>query len=387
LVTFKRQRVGTLLETDSGGTVFIYDEGATQDIGCALPAAEREHRWAQGLHPFFEHLAPEGWLRSRQARAGHFADEDDLGLLIRYGADCIGAVGVLPSEPASAGPAEANEAAPPEEAAVQARRTVSGVQKKLLAYRQEAAFLPSIGFEEPATHIAKFNDRDEPTLVQNEDLTLKIAREVLGASEVTGAAIGTLHGVEGIALLVERFDRDGDRLLRLEDFAQVLSKPRGRDFRGKYESSYEEAAEAVRRYSARAQIDLVRFYRLVLFNLVVGNADAHLKNFSLLERGEGLRLSPAYDLLNTEVYGRYDALTALAIDGRVRALEEVSASLLRKLGDDIGLKESGVELAFADLRRGFARSPTLSACEAAAPGDFRSRYAEVVRRHEQRILR
>ena len=55
------------------------------------------HEWAQGVHPFFQHLGPEGWLREKQTRFGHIFQDDDFGLLLRYGADCIGAVGVRPS--------------------------------------------------------------------------------------------------------------------------------------------------------------------------------------------------------------------------------------------------------------------------------------------------
>ncbi|MET1112219.1 MAG: HipA domain-containing protein [Allosphingosinicella sp.] len=384
-MTFKRQRAGILSETDGGGSVFIYNRSWNEDIACALPAAENEHRWPVGLHPFFEHLAPEGWLRGRQARAGHVAEEDDFGLLLRYGADCIGAVGLVPDE--SGGSIEApRPVAPSEDSAVQARRTVSGVQKKLLAFHRDGAFQPSVALDDPATHIAKFNDPDVRTLVQNEDLTLKLAREVLGASEVTAASIATVRGIDGVALLVERFDRNGDRRFRLEDFAQILSKPRGRDFRGKYDSSYEAAAEVVSRFSVRPQLDLVRFYNLLLFNIVVGNADAHLKNFSLLERPEGLRLSPAYDLLNTAVYDQYDALTALSIDGGHWPLDTVGADLLRGLGLTIGLKGTAVELCFATLRRGFDRAPTLLACERTALGDFRNRFAAVVRANQERIL-
>src|SRR5690606_21787479 len=184
-----------------------------------------------------------------------------------------------------------------EEAAATAPRTVSGVQRKLLAWHDGTGFRPSIDPDDPATHIAKFNSHEEPTLVQNENLSLRLAREILGEGEVTRAAPAVVAGIDGLALLVERFDRDAGARLRLEDFAQILGKPRGPEFGGKYDSSYEEAASVITRFSSRPRLDLNRYYRLVVFNFALGNADAHLKNFSLLERPEGLRLSPAYDLL------------------------------------------------------------------------------------------
>ncbi|WP_246263483.1 HipA domain-containing protein [Parasphingopyxis algicola] len=273
-----------------------------------------------------------------------------------------------------------------ERAATVPGKTVSGVQKKLLAYRDGAVYRPRINRGDPATHIAKFNAPERATLVQNENLTLTLAREVLGEKEVTAAHIAKLEGVDEIALVVERFDRADGRRLRLEDFAQILEVPSGRDFGGKYQSSYEEAASVIVKWSSRSAIDLLRFFRLIVFNCVVGNADAHLKNFSLLERPEGQRLSPAYDLMNTVAYGEYDADTGLSIGGKKRPLEAIERSLLRGFGREIGLEEAAVERAFSDLARKFADPGTLKFGSNVSFDDFRARYAEVVQANAQRIF-
>lgn len=354
------------------------------DIACALPATVRDHYWRDGLHPFFEHLGPEGWLRGRQARAGGTADQDDFGLLLKFGADCIGAVGIRPAD--GERPHTDKEPHTIDEAAAVLGRTLSGVQKKLLAYRNEEGFHPAARLDDPATHIAKFNRDDLPTLVQNEQLSLALGREVLGPEEITKAQIAQLAGFEGVALLVERFDRDDGRSLRLEDFAQILGKPRGREFDGKYSSSYEEAAQAIERFSARSRIDLQRYFALVVFNLVIGNADAHLKNFSLLERPEGLRLSPAYDLLNTIVYPNYDRLSALAIDGRKREFEAIDRPLIQKLGLHIGLPKQAVQQSLDRLKSRFSEAPTLKPGERAQPDSFRSSWAETIANNLGRIL-
>src|SRR6202021_1014599 len=97
-ILFKDQPAGLLRETASGGTRFAYSPDWKIPIACCFPLSRREHEWPQGLHPFFQHFCPEGWLRERQARVGHIAQEDDLGLLLRYGADCIGAVSVRPAD-------------------------------------------------------------------------------------------------------------------------------------------------------------------------------------------------------------------------------------------------------------------------------------------------
>jgi serine/threonine-protein kinase HipA len=195
-----------------------------------------------------------------------------------------------------------------------------------------------------------------------------------------------VRGVDGLALLVERFDRAAGARLRLEDFCQILKKPRGREFDGKYNSSYEEAAGVVQQFSARARIDLDRFYRLVVFNLVIGNADAHLKNFSLLERPEGLRLSPAYDLVNTLVYHQYDNITALAIGGEKRDFQSVSRPLVTKLGTDIGRPARAVASALDQLGKRFASAPSLELPARIEPDDFRYQYRDLVWAHAQRIL-
>lgn len=364
-------------------THFAYDDGWTTSVACALPASTRDHFWRGGLLPFFEHLAPEGWLRGLQARAGGTADQDDFGLLLNYGADCIGAVGILPPDGQAA--SLHVEAQPIEEAAVAGRRTLSGVQRKLLAFNDGTAFRPSVEQADPATHIAKFNHPDEPTLVQNEALSLDLAREILGGDQVTRAKPGVLAGVEGFALLVERFDRHGNERLRLEDFAQILSKPRGGEFDGKYGSSYEEAASVIAAHSARARIDLDRYFRLVVFNFVLGNADAHLKNFSLLERPEGLRLSPAYDLLNTLLYP-FNAQTALEIGGRKREIDTLTRSLLQAFGEAIGLPERAATLALDQLAKRFKAPKTLQFDVAVQPDDLRARYKAIVEANVQRIF-
>lgn len=382
IVTFKGVRAGLLRERGRG-THFAYDGDWAEEIACALPITVRDHLWRDGLLPFFEHLAPEGWLRGLQARAGGTAEQDDLGLLLNYGADCIGAVGILPL-------GDAQSAAHPDapilvEAAVTARRTVSGIQRKLLAYHDGDTYRPAIGASDPVTHIAKFNSANEPTLVQNEALSLALAREVLGEAEVTRGALGVVSGTGELALIVERFDRGGDTRLRLEDFAQILGKPRGREFNGKYESSYEDAAQAIKRHSSRARIDLDRFFRLVVFNFVLGNADAHLKNFSLLERPEGLRLSPAYDLLNTLLYP-FNSDTALEIGGSRRPLDSISRSLLEAFGVDIGLPPRAVALALDQLARRLRAPKTLRLADNVAADDFRSRFKAVVEANAERIF-
>lgn len=380
-ILFKGQPAGTLTETAAGGTRFAYAPLWQEAIACCLPATRREHEWARGLHPFFEHLGPEGWLREQQARVAHIAEEDDLGLLLRYGGDCIGAVSIQPQDtPVPDKPIAEVTASP--------GRTVSGVQRKLLVVpRQKGTFGPA-GAEGPAPYIAKFNSERLTTLVRNEALSLRWLAAVLGIKEVNESRLAHIAVVDEIALVVKRFDRSPDgRRLRLEDCAQILCKPRGRDYGGKYDAAYEDVATIIARHSARPAIDLARFFRRLVTFALVGNCDAHLKNFSLLETADGLRLSPAYDVLNTAIYDGYDQRLALSLGGRKPALDAVTAGLLRAFGLEIGLPVRAVEQVFADLRRQVRKAASIvTPPPAEAPDGFVHRFAEIVSNGCLRIL-
>ena len=130
-IRFKNRVAGHLQETPNGGTLFEYGRDFSEQIGCAIPRQQDRHTWDAGLHPFFEHLGPEGWLRNRQARTADVDVEDDFGILLQYGADCIGAVSV--HDPDAVEPEiGSRDLDRMTRAAVGSRRTISGVQAKIL---------------------------------------------------------------------------------------------------------------------------------------------------------------------------------------------------------------------------------------------------------------
>jgi serine/threonine-protein kinase HipA len=385
-ILFKDGLAGTLEETASGGTRFIYGAKWQTPIACCLPIHQREYEWAQSVHPFFQQLGPEGWLRKKQARIGHIAEQDDFGLLLRYGADCIGAVGVRRPK----GGTKDQDPAPVAEVTASPGRTISGVQRKLLVTKQgEHQFNPA-GPNGFAPYIAKFNSESERTrdLVRNEALSLRWSAALLGEGEVNEFDVGQVSIVNETALVVTRFDRKSDGAkLRLEDFTQILCKPRGRDFTGKYDAAYEDVAKVVKEQSARPEIDLARFFRRLIVFVLVGNCDAHLKNFSLLETDTGLRLSPAYDIVNTALYDGFDQNIALSIEGKKPNLDQVTEKLLRKFGLSIGIPRRAVDQIFEDLRARVKRAaPIMQPPRGEPPDGFVHRYSEIVSRACLRIL-
>ncbi|MBM3610523.1 MAG: type II toxin-antitoxin system HipA family toxin [Alphaproteobacteria bacterium] len=381
-VQFKGLKAGILSETMTGGTSFIYDSAWTKDIGCCLPVKKTEHFWPQGLHPFFENLGPEGWLREEQARTAHIAEEDDFGLLLRYGSDCIGAISIIPVEKLSSKDSVFDENINP-------GRTISGVQRKLLVVdaQKKGDFSPALATG-PAPYIAKLNSTIKD-LVMNEFLSLRWTSAVLGANEVTEFSLGDISKLNESALIIKRFDRTpkGEKL-RLEDFSQILCRPKGRDYSGKYNASYEEVAKVILDHSVRPIIDLAKFYRRLIIFSLIGNADGHLKNFSLLETNEGLRLSPVYDVLNTAIYQSYNQNLALSIRGKKVHIEQVDSKLLYDFGQDIGLSRVIIEQTFDDLKRQVQKAaPIIRPLEMEDVGSFRSRFEEVVRNACLRIFK
>jgi serine/threonine-protein kinase HipA len=120
----------------------------------------------------------------------------------------------------------------------------------------------------------------------------------------------------------------------MEDMCQLTE----RLTEDKYHGSYEQIGKAILKYSATPGLDIVNFFELVLFSFITGNADMHLKNFSLLEQpGLGMTLSPAYDLVNTALVNPADEEEmALNLNGRKKKLKRqdfVAAMNTLKVGE------------------------------------------------------
>lgn len=196
------------------------------------------------------------------------------------------------------------------------RISVSGVQEKFPAV-VDCGVVRLAGDGERATHILKPAPwdrtlRDRKQIPANEHLTMQIATQVYG---IRTAINGLCFTPSGQAVYVtRRFDVvDENNKLVMEDFASVLSRnDEGNTLHFKYMGCYEDIAMAIRRYVPSWTVDIERFFKIVVFNYIYGNGDAHLKNFSLIVSAGGWELAPAYDLLNTELHVSGDDF---ALDG------------------------------------------------------------------------
>lgn len=150
-----------------------------------------------------------------------------------------------------------------------------------------------------------------PELPEVEALTMLLASR----AGIETAACGLIRmGASRWAYITRRMDRLKKTKLAMEDFCQLTEKPTEHKYRG----SYEQIARAILRYSAIPGLDVLNFYEVVLFSFLTGNADMHLKNFSLIEKpGLGMGLAPAYDLVNTALVNPADnEEMALSLNGR-----------------------------------------------------------------------
>lgn len=189
------------------------------------------------------------------------------------------------------------------------RISISGVQEKMfLLLDKNKLRLTEEG--EQGDYILKPIPRDLKKTDQvpaNEHLTMQIAQQVYGIETAGNALIFFKNGE--LAYITKRFDfkdsRDGYRgKWGKEDFATLAGKTvenTGFDF--KYEYSYEELGEVLKKYIPAYRIEIEKLFSLFVFNYLFSNGDAHLKKFSILEVPSGdYLLSPAYDLINTRIH-------------------------------------------------------------------------------------
>lgn len=187
----------------------------------------------------------------------------------------------------------------------QKRVSVSGVQEKfsLLLDKKQIRL---INDAETGTYILKTvpeKIKNASFMPANEHLTMQIARQVFDIETAANCMIFFAKGAP--ALLVKRFDFSSNfKKLAMEDMASILGKTpqtHGSDY--KYNGNYLEIFEALKKIIPAYKIESIKLYKLLLFNYLFSNGDAHLKNFSILETALGdFRLSPAYDLLNSRIH-------------------------------------------------------------------------------------
>ena len=180
-------------------------------------------------------------------------------------------------------------------------------------------------------------------LPEIEDLTMHLA-EVAKISVVPHGMIRFADGE--LCYITRRIDRTTDgKKIPMEDMCQLTE----RLTEYKYKGSYEQIAKHIKKYSSVPQLDLVNFWEVVVFSWITGNADMHLKNFSLYNIGHGYTLTPAYDLLATTLIMPEDPEElALMLNGKKRKIRRSDFEKSMSLS---GLNEKVIENIAKKFRR------------------------------------
>ena len=175
-------------------------------------------------------------------------------------------------------------------------------------------------------------------LPENEDLTMHMA-EAAGIKTVPHSLIRFADGE--LCYLTRRVDRTKNGAkIAMEDMCQ-LSERLTED---KYKGSYERIAKLIRRYSSAPLLDVVNFWEVVLFSWLTGNADMHLKNFSLFRPANDYMLTPAYDLLSTALaMPEDDEELALTLNGKKKRIKREDFEIAMR---DSGLEEKAISNLF-----------------------------------------
>ena len=348
-------RVGSLTVDQHGDTSFQYadtwlEREDARAISWSLPLQAEAYSRRESL-PFFEGLLPEATQRERVAAALGVSKDNPFKLLELLGGDIAGAlslwpegvnpppettetpglltdselaarIGRLPERPLLAGESGA-------------RLSLAGAQAKLPLVKENGKLrLPAPG--EPSTHILKPPiERFEGT-TENEALVMRLAAAI--GLPTASVEIGSAEGKP--FLLVERYDRilhaRKTRRIHQEDFCQAMEILSSRKYASEGGPGFGDCFALLRLAATRPAVEALKLLDAAIFNLLVGNADAHGKNYSLLYKSGETQLAPLYDLMATVIYPGLDDRLAMKIGGKAK-LEEIEARHLDRFAVSIGM--------------------------------------------------
>lgn len=217
-----------------------------------------------------------------------------------------------------------------------ANRGITGVQPKLSLWLEETK--KNLRFtivDDKSNYIIKPQSETYVSLPENEDLCMHLAAEF--GIEVAKHGLIKLKG-GNLAYITKRFDREGESKIACEDLCQLSESLTEHKYRG----SYEMTGKVINRYSTQPRLDILHYYQLILFCFITGNADMHLKNFSMIEKMDGtFCLSPAYDLVSTQLVIKNETeQMSLNLNGKKNNISKKDFDIL---GLNLQLSEKQIE--------------------------------------------
>lgn len=328
--------VGRLKQDDSGNLGFRYDPAWLQSshavpVSASLPLREPPFNRRE-CRPFFAGLLPEEHQRKIIAETFGVSERNDFSLLDKIGGECAGAVSLMPDGQRPVVGALASQPMTLDELALKLRElpkkpllageqglrlSLAGAQSKMALILKDGQFaIPLNGA--PSSHILKPQSPRFDHLVENEFFCMRLAAQI----GLTVAEVKIGKAEEELFLQVTRYDRrhlpDGTMArIHQEDFCQALGCVPEQKYQQEGGPGLRQCFELIRSVSSAPAVDVLQLFDAVVFNYLIGNGDAHGKNFSLLYDQGTTRLAPFYDLLCTQAYPHLDQRFAMKI-GKVR---------------------------------------------------------------------
>lgn len=319
------------IDDPNGPTLSLSYKGKSGGLVTAVRPVSRR------LPPFFSNMLPEGPLRDYLAEKAGVKKEREFYLLAVLGADLPGAAKVEPLDAARPGDHHGafQDQRDPQPKGI-LRFSLAGVQLKFSAVMEASGGLTIPAQGVGGAWIVKLPSTQYNAVPENEYVMMELARAIgidvpairlAPVAEIAGLPAGTAR-LNGSALAIQRFDRGpGGRRVHMEDFAQVF----GVFPDDKYDTrSYANIAAVL--WAETGRTGAYEFVRRIVFSILIGNADMHLKNWSLLyPDGRTPILSPAYDFLSTLPYIPDDSL-ALSFGGS-KNLHGIALDQVRRFAD------------------------------------------------------
>lgn len=350
--------IGHLIQNEHGDIQFTYSKRWLEDpaafpISCSLPL-QLETFDKKTCRPFFEGILPEQEQRRMIAKNLGISDKNDFSMLEKIGGECAGALTFMPKgEKLSALKNNYRELTENELAKILRelpkkpllagergiRLSLAGVQDKLAVYVDKGKIFIPLN-NAPSTHILKPTDRFYDDLIYNEYFCLKLAK----ACGLTTAEVEIKQAEDIPYLLVTRYDRVTleNTIIRLhqEDFCQALGMLSAKKYQNEEGPSLILCFNLIREKASLPVVDLEKLLDAVIFNFLIGNCDAHGKNFSLLY-SDRLQLAPLYDLVCTLFYDELAKKMAMKLGGEYD-INKIKMSHFDKFSEEVGLSKSEV---------------------------------------------
>lgn len=363
-VFFGKEFAGVLASTADQGVVFSYDDSyrtnkSNSALSISMPLSKKEYSQKECL-PFFSGLLPEGDVKRRVSDFLHVSESSTLKLLQELGGECAGMISILPENKncsVQKSYAFNNEnyellddetlygffkninVRPLLKAKKELRLSLAGAQEKLpLVYFDKKFYLPKS--DAPSTHIVKpSGDGELSTLSINEFVCMKLAQSC--GLNVPNVELKTINNTT--FLLEERYDRivnkKSIKRLHQEDFCQALGIMSDRKYQNDNGPDIAKIYSLIQKECTIPLLDTKEFLKYVIFNFIIGNCDAHGKNYSLLYEKGSSKLSPIYDAICTLVYPSLTKKMSMKIGKHYEILKVIKQDFV-ELATSINLKSS-----------------------------------------------